>query len=819
MANTPNINLIKPIVGGDNNDWGGYLNDDMDRIDAVFAAAGTGTSVGLNVGAGKTLKIDGTISSTSNIAVSGPATITANSTDPALKITQTGAGHALYVEDQSSDPSPSLVVNPAGLVGVGTANPQSLLDVYVASGAVQSYVRTAGTTINDTSNVIAQAGTYSVQNVAYGSGQTYTVSNPIDYFRIGTSTNTGISFFTNNTEKLYLSASGTLNLGGSSNPAVSFYNQKTLSGSEVYANYTLANLSSNVTSAFSYRSSLSPAANATPYTVSGIYHYSAFGGTNGSNSSVVSQYGFLAGFNLTNSTNSFGFFGDIPAGDTRWNIYMNGSAKNYFAGNVGIGTTDPATKLHVVTADNVTSARISGASYAARIRSNSSSGMYIDATDTGEVTYQPIFVGGSTTTLTTSGTPRLNIASNGNVGIGTSAPAYQLDVYKASGSLTSFARVAGTTGSDVVQTGTMAGNFSIVSTVYGTGEAYTLSNTTTFFQVGTTTAAPYTIATSNTPRLTVSSVGYVGIGTTTPGNNLDVVGGIRTSQNYEMSGSGFVYSYAGGASGQVRSGINFDGSNQKMSFYTGTNIRAAISSVGNFGIGTSDPQKLLHVVSNDSALSFVRFAGASYAVRFISSSGVGMVIDATSEEEATYEPMYIGGSQVALTTSGNARLFVSSAGNVGIGTTSPSSKLDVVGTANITSSVAIGGAATITGATTMQSTASVDGNLSFNSGYGSAAVAYGCRAWVNFDGTNLAIRASGNIASITRVGTGIYTVTLTTAMPDANYSVNVTTSSVNGYHPAALVQDLSVSSFKVSVSDVVTNSFGNPSIVNVSVFR
>ena len=47
-----------------------------------------------------------------------------------------------------------------------------------------------------------------------------------------------------------------------------------------------------------------------------------------------------------------------------------------------------------------------------------------------------------------------------------------------------------------------------------------------------------------------------------------------------------------------------------------------------------------------------------------------------------------------------------------------------------------------------------------------------CRAWVNFNGTGtVAIRASGNVSSITDNGTGDYTVNFTTAMPDANYSV------------------------------------------------
>jgi len=53
---------------------------------------------------------------------------------------------------------------------------------------------------------------------------------------------------------------------------------------------------------------------------------------------------------------------------------------------------------------------------------------------------------------------------------------------------------------------------------------------------------------------------------------------------------------------------------------------------------------------------------------------------------------------------------------------------------------------------------------------GSAPI-YACRAWVNFNGTGtVAIRASGNVSSITDNGVGDYTVNFATAMPDANYS-------------------------------------------------
>lgn len=54
------------------------------------------------------------------------------------------------------------------------------------------------------------------------------------------------------------------------------------------------------------------------------------------------------------------------------------------------------------------------------------------------------------------------------------------------------------------------------------------------------------------------------------------------------------------------------------------------------------------------------------------------------------------------------------------------------------------------------------------------------KAWVNFNGNTATIRGSFNVGSITRVAQGVYTIAFSTAMPNANYVVNVNASPDNG---------------------------------------
>jgi len=245
-----------------------------------------------------------------------------------------------------------------------------------------------------------------------------------------------------------------------------------------------------------------------------------------------------------------------------------------------------------------------------------------------------------------------------------------------------------------------------------------------------------------------------------------------------------------------------------------------IDTAGNVGIGTATPDAGLTVAT---VASFGNGTAAAPSIAHQSDLDTGLWFPAVNT--------------LAASTSGVERLRVTDSGLVGVGTTTPVAQTEVYGAgqASLTtyststnlggtlyvrdsgassnnggavvfganqgawaavkgwlsdgSNNTAGGVSIYTRNATTDSTLTErvrlaqDGTFGFNSGYGSAATAYGCRAWVNFNGTGtVAIRGSGNVTSITDNGTGDYTVNFTNAMPDANYTLS-TASNETGSAP------------------------------------
>jgi len=100
---------------------------------------------------------------------------------------------------------------------------------------------------------------------------------------------------------------------------------------------------------------------------------------------------------------------------------------------------------------------------------------------------------------------------------------------------------------------------------------------------------------------------------------------------------------------------------------------------------------------------------------------------------------------------------------------------------------------------------------------GSAPI-YACRAWVNFNGTSGAVRASANIASVVRNSTGRYTITFSTAMSDANYSVFA--SSWFSSSGPLIIAPSSISAGSVSIECTSSGgTYTDGSLTSISIFR
>ena len=645
------------------------------------------------------------------------------------------------------------------VIGVGTTSPSSLLDVrgrQFVGGGTSTYVPTAGSSLiareaGDTFIGVHDAG-YGVMLMGWDRSEdrgTIAVDSSQDIvFITDMATTDGADNLSGKTPKVTIKGGGNVGIGTTS-PVNLLHLQN---GNSTFSSPE----TTNVPNVYIYNSNSS---STTAHSILTLRTNNTGGGNPFISFDINQVQGYAMGIDNAD--------GDKFKINYGWNSLSSDTKITLTpGGNVGIGTTSPAALLSV----GAGTGNPFSTQFRAVIRGTSSRTLYLDS-DTGGASMwwgsgaTPHFAidsansGGAAFWTHAGGawSSRMTIASDGNVGIGTTTPSERLTVSNGNIQLaTAGQRIAFDNTLRYILPVASGDVFRIAQNSFANGIQIGFDNGTAF-----------------TSTLTLASSGNVGIGATNPTEKLVVHSG--NIKFFSLQNVADQYRYIGteydASNGNNRAEIRFaiDGSdtNTRLTFHTaaggGTiNERMRITSGGNVGIGTTSPSQKLEVnggiatngtinlVNNDSFPTFrigplasqypynrvdsVKTDGTGYFWGFGTQEGAGptnrikafftdgvrgwysadqlSVITWTANEYNSSYPSYTTGARIQ---SSGVSYF--NGGSVGIGTTSPYARLSVVQDISTTAEFGSFGQFTVQGATNPAKLLSFGFNTSTDVGF------------------------------------------------------------------------------------------------------
>ena len=315
--------------------------------------------------------------------------------------------------------------------------------------------------------------------------------------------------------------------------------------------------------------------------------------------------------------------------------------------SVGIGTASPEHALHVNGGTSNTVAQFQ----------STDANAYIEFLDS-DAGASGVFIGGDGDDFVVlpNATEKFRVTSSGNVGIGTTSPSTSLDID--AGSTSEYFRGAGNSGS---------ARYLVLSasTTTNAGDTHTFN--------ASSSTGHLQFATAGVDRVTIDSSGNVGIGTSSPSSVLH----LSTSNDPQitLTDTGF------GASADI-TGSN---GNLRLNSQTATIFDMAdsevmrIDSSGRVGIGTESPNYLVDAQSSGDAAIRIRSTGTGASddsllrMQIAGTTASNIIAFGDSGSSFAGEIRYThSNNSLSFDTNGAERMRLDSAGNVGIGTSSPS---------------------------------------------------------------------------------------------------------------------------------------------------